>query len=63
MSKKVTTEDFIRRAEEVHGDKYDYSKVNYVNGKTKVTISWSQSWTSKRVSDLIFNLNVMRKWQ
>lgn len=39
MSKKVTTEDFIRRAKEVHGDKYDYSKVNYVNGKAKVTIS------------------------
>jgi len=34
----ITTEDFIRRAKEVHGDKYDYSKVNYVNGKTKVTI-------------------------
>lgn len=26
--KKLTTEEFIRRAKEVHGDKYDYSLVN-----------------------------------
>lgn len=32
------TEIFIRKAMLVHGDKYDYSKVNYVNSKTKVCI-------------------------
>lgn len=31
-------EDFIRKARLVHGDKYDYSKVNYVNSQTKVCI-------------------------
>ena len=36
--KKLTKEEFIKRAKEVHGDKYDYSKVNYVNSSTKVTI-------------------------
>ena len=35
---KLTTEDFIRKAKEVHGEKYDYSKVEYVNPKTKVII-------------------------
>lgn len=35
---RLTTEQFIERARAVHGDKYDYSKVNYVNSKTKVTI-------------------------
>ena len=35
---KLTTEEFIKSAREVHGDKYDYSKVKYVNGTTKVTI-------------------------
>ena len=30
--------EFIIKAREVHGDKYDYSKVNYVNNKTKVCI-------------------------
>ena len=36
--KKLTTEEFIKRAKEVHGDKYDYSKVEYINSKTKVCI-------------------------
>ena len=35
---KLTTEEFIKKAREVHGDKYDYSKVVYVNSKEKVTI-------------------------
>ena len=38
MSKKLTTTEFIERARKVHGNKYDYSKVNYVNGQTKVCI-------------------------
>ena len=31
-------DDFIKKAKEVHGDKYDYRKVVYVNSKTKVCI-------------------------
>ena len=31
-------EEFIKRAKKIHGDKYDYSKVEYVNGQTKVCI-------------------------
>lgn len=38
MGKKLTTEEFIKRAKEVHGDKYDYSKVEYKNNHTKVKI-------------------------
>ena len=38
MSKKITTEDFIRRAREVHGEKYDYSKTVYVAAISDVTI-------------------------
>jgi hypothetical protein len=33
-----TTEEFIKIAKEKHGDKYDYSKIEYVNVKTKITI-------------------------
>lgn len=36
--KKLTTAEFIQRAKEVHGDKYDYSLVEYVNNETKVKI-------------------------
>ena len=33
-----TKEDFIKKAKEIHGDKYDYSKVEYINNSTKVCI-------------------------
>ena len=35
---KSNTENFINKAKKIHGDKYDYSKVNYVNSTTKVCI-------------------------
>ena len=35
---KYTTEQFIEKAKNIHGDKYDYSKVNYINNKTEVII-------------------------
>lgn len=38
MSKRKTTEQFIEEARAIHGDKYDYSKVEYVNSRTKVCI-------------------------
>ena len=38
MSKKLTTEEFIEKARKIHGNKYDYSKVVYVNSQTKVCI-------------------------
>jgi uncharacterized C2H2 Zn-finger protein len=38
MVKKLTKEQFINKAVEVHGDKYIYSLVNYVNTTVKVKI-------------------------
>lgn len=38
MSDKKTTEQFISQAREIHGDKYDYSKVEYVNHRVYVEI-------------------------
>ena len=38
-SKKVyNTETFIEKAKHLHGDRYDYSKVEYINNHTKVCI-------------------------
>lgn len=33
-----TNEQFIKKAKSIHGDKYDYSKVNYIQNKTPVEI-------------------------
>ena len=35
---RYTTEKFIEKAKQVHGGKYDYSKVEYINNHTKVCI-------------------------
>ena len=36
--KKKTTEEFIKKARTIHGDKYDYSKAKYVNAISKICI-------------------------
>jgi hypothetical protein len=35
---KKDNESFIKKAKEIHGNKYDYSKVDYKNNKKKVTL-------------------------
>lgn len=35
---RMTTEEFINKAREIHGNKYDYSKVEYINSQSKVCI-------------------------
>jgi hypothetical protein len=37
-NKKLTTNEFIVKAKRIHGDKYDYSNVEYVNAFTKIKI-------------------------
>lgn len=36
--RKLTREAFIEKAKKVHGDRYNYDKINYINMKTKVEI-------------------------
>lgn len=38
MRKQLTTKEFIERAKNVHGDRYNYSKVEYINNHTHVVI-------------------------
>ena len=36
--KRLTTEEFIKKAKEVHGDKYNYSKTVYIKNREKIKI-------------------------
>lgn len=36
--KKYTLKDIIKKSKLIHGDKYDYSKANFVNVKTKMVV-------------------------
>ena len=38
MAKRLSQAQVLARFNEIHGDKYDYSRVNYVNAKTKIEI-------------------------
>jgi hypothetical protein len=38
MPKKLTQEEFIEKAKAIHGERYDYSNVVYVNTSTKVLL-------------------------
>lgn len=38
INKQKTTEQFIQEAKQKHGDRYDYSKVKYVNANTEITV-------------------------
>ena len=51
-TKKVTmtTEDFIKKAKEVHGDTYDYSDTVYTGSKDDVTIRCKHKTFTMRAS-------------
>ena len=34
----LTTQEFIRRAKKIHGDKYGYEETEYVNSRTKIAV-------------------------
>lgn len=38
MPKKLTQDEFLEKARKIHGDKYDYSKVEYKTTWTPVAI-------------------------
>lgn len=38
MSRKLTNQEFIEKSRAIHGDKYDYSKVEYNGNRLPVTI-------------------------
>ena len=51
MPKKVTTEEWVQKARKVHGDRFDYSKVEYINNYTEVCIICSihgEFWQTPR---------------
>lgn len=44
MKKYKTNEDFIKDVKMVHGDKYDLSKVDYVNNRKNILIGYKNKW-------------------
>ena len=52
---KYNTESFIEKAKNIHGDKYNYSKVFYVNTNEHVIIECKQHGEFKQIPDFHIN--------
>ena len=39
VNQSITTETFIEKSEQVHGNKYDYSKTKYTNDRSPIIIT------------------------
>ena len=52
---KMNTTTFIEKASSIHNNKYDYSKVNYLNADTKITIVCKEHGEFEQIPD--FHLN------
>ena len=57
---KKTTEEFILELRKIYGDKYDYSKVNYVNNKTPVCLIESGEQVFKTPLQLLCSKKIRR---
>lgn len=54
MGRKLTTEDIVQRIFEVHGDKYDLSRLVYVNRRTKVEIICKEHGSWRTTTEQVF---------
>lgn len=51
MKKRKTLDQFLKDAKNVHGKEYDYSKVVYIDAKTKVKIICSKHGEFEQIPD------------
>ena len=51
LSQRKTTDEFIKEAQLIHGDKYDYSKVNYESNKSKIKVICSKHGEFEQIPD------------
>lgn len=58
---KLTNETFKEKAINIHGNRYDYSKVNYINTKTKVEIICEYHGSFYQTPDSHLNKNGCNK--
>jgi very-short-patch-repair endonuclease len=52
---QLDTASFIEKAKNIHNDKYDYSKVNYINADTQITIICKEHGEFTQIPDFHIN--------
>ena len=57
---KITNELFIEKAKKIHGDKYDYSQIEYINKTIKIIQSPpSREWL---LQNTVIQIGIARDW-
>ena len=57
MGKKLTTSEFIEKSIKIHGHKYDYSLVDYVNSSLHVKIIYNNIVNILHHNIIIYHIN------
>jgi hypothetical protein len=52
MPKRITIEEFIKKSIKIHGNKYNYDNVNYVNNKKKISIICNKHGEFKQTPEI-----------
>ncbi len=60
--KRITNQEFIKKAKEIHGDKYDYSLTNYKNIKSKVKIIYNDWIFEQKAEDHLLGKLCELRW-
>lgn len=60
--RKITNDEFIKKAKEIHGDKYDYSLTNYQNMKSKVKIIYNGWIFEQKAEDHLLGKLCELRW-
>lgn len=58
----MTNDEFIKKAKEIHGDKYDYSLTNYQNMKSKVKIIYNGWVFEQKAEDHLLGKLCELRW-
>lgn len=62
MASKLTQEEVIKRIKEIHKDKFDLSKVVYVNKRTKIIIICKEHGPLETSIEQLFRGQGCRIW-
>jgi len=58
---RCTTDDFIKKIKKIHGDKYDYSKIDYINNNTNIIIICNEHGENKVLPSNILRQGCCKK--
>ena len=60
--RKITNEEFIKKAKNIYGDKYDYSLTDYKNIKSKVKIIYNDWIFEQKAEDHLLGKLCELRW-